>query len=101
MTLKIHLKFCCPEYNWVFKFTEFSTLSEDDVQKIIMSIETKSCESDILPTFFLKHHLDKLQLSLTNLVNLSLQNGIFADEWKLAILRPLIRKLNSDLVKSN
>ena len=34
-------------------------------------------------------------------MKLSLQNGIFADEWKLAILRPLIEKQNSDLVKSN
>ena len=81
-------KFCCPEYNLIFKFTEFSTLSEDDVRKIIMSMETKSCESDILPSFFLKSHLDKLLQSLTNIVNLSLQNGIFAYEWKLAILRP-------------
>ena len=40
-------KICCPEYNLIFKFTEFSTLSEDDVRKMIMSMETKSCESDI------------------------------------------------------
>ena len=66
-----------------------------------MSLETKSCESDILPTFFLKNHLDKLLSSLTNRVNLSVQNVIFADQWKLAILRPFIKKLNSDLVISN
>ena len=83
-------KFCCPEENLIFKFTEFSTLSEDDVRKSIISVETKSFESDILPTFFLKN-LDKLLPSLTNIVNLSLQNRIFAAEWKKAILRPLIK----------
>ena len=34
-------------------------------------------------------------------MNLSLQSVIFANEWKLAILRPLIKKQNCDLVKSN
>ena len=72
-------KFCCPGYNLIFKFTEFLTLSEDDVRKIIISMETKSCKSDILLTFFLKNHLDKLLPSLTNTVNLSLQKGIFVD----------------------
>ena len=102
MTLKTHLNFANLLNNPKFKFTEFSTLSEDDVRKIIMLIETTSCESDILPTFFLKNQLDKLLQSLTNIVNLSLQNGISADEWKIAILRQLIKKKqNSDLVTSN
>ena len=84
-------QFCCPEYNPIFKCTEFSTLSEDGVRKIIMSGETKCCESDIIPTFLLKSHLDKLLPNLTNIVNLSLQNSIFTDVWKLTILRPLIK----------
>ena len=84
-------KFCCPDYNPMFKFTEFLTLSKDYVRTIIMLMETKSCEIDILPAFFLKSNLHKLLLSLTNTVNFSLLNGIFADKWTLAILRPLIK----------
>ena len=38
---------------------------------------------------------------LTKLVNLSLTEGIYSDEWKVAILKPLLNKLGLDLIVKN
>ena len=54
-------------------------------------MKSKSCELDPLLTKFLKSHIDTFIKLLTRLVNMSLTTGTFPDEWKLAILRPLIK----------
>ena len=53
----------------------FKGLSQD-VKKVIMHMQTKSCESDTLPMKFVKEHLDTLLPIITNIVTLSLINGI-------------------------
>ena len=48
----------------------------------------KECIEDILPT-------------ITNLVNISLQDGVFTSGWKTSIIRPLLKKPNLDPIPSN
>ena len=62
---------------------------------------TKSCESDAIPTPVLKGILPVLITPLTTLINLALEEGIFAETWKVAIICPLIQKLGLELVNSN
>ena len=62
---------------------------------------SKSCELDPLPTTLLKEILPGVIEPLTKILNVSLIQGIFADTWKVAIIRPLIKKLGSDLLLSN
>ena len=64
-------------------------------------MQTKSCESDIIPTHFLKDHLDEFAVILTKIINKSLELGHFAEDWKVAILRPLVEKRDAEFIKSN
>ena len=62
---------------------------------------TKSCEGDAIPTSLLKEILPTVAPSLAKIINISLENGIFAASWKVAIIRPLLKKVGLDLVSSN
>ena len=58
---------------------KFSMLTESHVKSVIMSMKTKSCELDPMPTHLLKSEIDVFLPSLTRLVNLSLDNGVFSE----------------------
>ena len=62
---------------------------------------SKSCELDPLPTTVLKEILPSVIGPLTKIINVSLTQRIFADMWKVAVIRPLIKKLGLDLLLSN
>ena len=79
----------------------FQELTTDEVKKLIMELQTKSCELDKLPTHILKMHINELLQTITNLVNQSLKQGIFPSQWKQAIVRPLLKKTGLELVLSN
>ena len=87
--------------NTVPKFCKFSVLTESEVKRIALKMKTKTCELDTMPTSVLKQILDKCLPSLTKIVNLSLSEGVFALQWKEAIVRPLLKKLGLELIESN
>ena len=62
-----------------------------EVKKIILSMKTKSCELDALPMKLLKDCLDNILPATTNLVNISLWDGVFASGWKTSVIRPLLK----------
>ena len=66
-----------------------------------MSIQTMSCEPDIIPTKFLKEYIEKCIGLLTNIVNISLESGVFAEEWKIALLHLLTKNGGLHVMKSN
>ena len=66
-----------------------------------MQNATKSCESDVIPTSLQKEILLALEPSLAKIFNISLEHGIFASQWKVAIIRPLLKKVGLDLISSN
>ena len=74
----------------------FHKMSTDDVQQIITSMTSKSCELDVIPTTVLKKLLQKLTPILTHIVNASLTQPDFPRDWKTAIVRPLLKKANLD-----
>ena len=59
---------------------------------------SKSCDLDPLPTDFVKKNLDLLLPVITKIINLSLQQGVFPDQFLSAIVVPLLKKLGLDLV---
>ena len=82
-------------------FENFTKLAEDEVEKIIMSMPTKSCKLDVLPTKVLKDIITPLLPLLTKIINLLLTEGLFVEEWKVAIICPLLKKPGLDLICSN
>ena len=74
---------------------------EEEIMKILKSILTKSCENDAIPTQDLKRLLPLIITLLTTLINLALEEDIFAETWKVAIICPLTKKLRLELVNSN
>ena len=80
---------------------KFKPYTEDEITEIITSMPTKSCQSDAITTQFLKGVLPLIITPLTTLINLALEEGIFAETWTVAIIHPLIKKLGLELVNSN
>ena len=73
-----------------YMFISFQPLTEDDVRKLIKQSPNEQCSSDPIPTWLLKECLDYLLPVLTLLVNKSLQIGYFPEEWKNALVKPLL-----------
>ena len=76
-------------------------LSDDDVSVLVKKSPTKSCEADPIPTSLLKDILPNILPLLRVIVNKSLQTGTFPDDLKVALVRPLLKKTNLDLVEKN
>ena len=79
----------------------FNVVSEVDIKKIVMSLSTKTCELDCLPTSILKENLDLIVKPLTIIINKSLNSADFPLHWKCAIVRPLLKKPGLDLSYNN
>ena len=83
------------------RLAKFRPFDQTEVKKTIHSMKSKSCELDALPTRLLKECIEDLLPTITNLVNLSLWDGVFASKWKTSIIRPLLKKPNLDPIPSN
>ena len=83
------------------KLRSFRLLSEKEVESIIKSLSSKSCELDVIPTNLLKEILPSILPLVMRLVNTSLKEGLFVETWKLAIVRPLLKKIGLDLIDKN
>ena len=81
--------------------SEFRPFDQTEIKRIIMDMKTKTCELDALPTKILKDCLDEILPTITDLVNISLSNGVFALKWKTSVIRPLLKKPNLDLILSS
>ena len=80
---------------------QFSQLSENDVVKLIKCSAKKTCKLDAMPTMLVVNCVDPLLPVITKMINLSLSTGCFSDEWKCAIVNPLLKKAGLDLIFNN
>ena len=72
-----------PKINAMQPLKCFSPLTMEAVQTEIMSVKNKSCELDIIPT-------ESCIETIAQIVNISLRKGLFATDWKTAIVHPLL-----------
>src|SRR5882757_9791487 len=70
----------------------FTTATVEEITLAISKSSNASCILDPIPTHLLKSCLPALILPITNIVNLSLSEGIFPDAFKNAIVKPLYKK---------
>lgn len=79
----------------------FEPLSTEEVGKLVARSATKTCSLDPIPTSLLKQCLDVLLEPITNIVNSSLHEGEFPQNWKCAVVSPLLKKAGMDMVYKN
>ena len=79
----------------------FQPLTHEEVRKIIMSSLSEICENDTIPTPLLKEILPSILDLIVSVGNTSLTQGIFPDGLKEALVKPLLKKSNLELLKSN
>ena len=79
----------------------FLPITASDVKNLVMNMKSKTNELDLLPVTVIKENIEKFVDLLANIVNISLMSGVFAKEWKTALLYPLIKKSGLEVIKSN
>ena len=89
---------CLADSPVVQPMDSFRLLNESEVQKLIEATPKKSCSLDPMPTPLVVGCIDIPLPVITKVINLSLQTGSFADQWKCALVHPLLKKLGLDLV---
>ena len=89
------------EYLMNYRFNEFEIIDKNTVLKLIKKSTTKSCELDLLPTNLLKQYVEVLVPSVHHIITTSLSHGCFTNNLKEALLRPLLKKSNLDLIFKN
>ena len=72
--------------------SSFTLATFDEVLNAILSASNATCSLDFIPTCFLKSCLNTLLQPISALVNLSLAEGLFPDNFKHAIVTPLYKK---------
>ena len=95
-TLQYH-----PEETNTPKLTSFRPLTDDEVKREITSIEIKNYKLDQISTQMLKEVITVCLPTITHIVNMSLTRGDFIMDWKLAIVRPLLKKPGSKPLHKN
>ena len=72
-------------------------MTKKEVLSIIRGMPAKYCDLDPIPSQVLKDLALYLAEELTKLVNVSLMHGVYAKEWKLVIVKPLLKKIGMDI----
>ena len=73
----------------------------EEVARLISSMATKSCKLDAISTSLLKQITPSIVHTITKIINISLTQGIFPEEWKTAIVHTLLKKSGCELIPSN
>ena len=76
----------------------FSSLSIGEVCKIVRESSNASCLLDPIPAWLVKSCLDVLAPSITEMVNVPLLSGSVPENWRTAVVTPLLKKPGLDLV---
>ena len=90
-----------PDISNTPKLYQFTPMTESEFKTIIMSMKSKSSEINPIPTHIFKQLLPSVIPIITKIVNLSLSKGEFCHIWKVAVVRPLLKKEGLDLIKLN
>ena len=90
-----------PWHKEIPTLSQFDPMTTEEVTRLISSMATKSWELDAIPTSVLKQITPSIVHTITKIINISLTQGIFTEEWKTAIVHPLLKKLSSELTPSN
>jgi len=77
-------------------FSEFAHVTDEDVQRILRKMPSKSSPLDVIPCSLLKSCADIFASIIARLANLSFVEGRFPSRYKSALVRPLLKKPGLD-----
>ena len=82
--------------------TEFESVTEESIRKLILDCPSKPCLLDPLPVSLLKECLDDVVPLITKIINVSLTSGAVPKHLKQAVVTPLLKKpgLDTEILKN-
>ena len=90
-----------PENRNIDHLLQFHPVSAENISKEIRQMASKSCELDPIQTTLPKRSLSWIIDIITDIINESIITRIFLMEWKIAVIRLLLKKLGLTLIHSN
>ena len=78
------------------KLLNFKPLTEEQVLNLINQMHYTTCEMDPCNTKFLMKFKDTLIGTITKIINVFLTTGQYLDNWKITVVRPIIKGPNLD-----
>ena len=97
--LPLHVEISAPPE--IQKFSKFQPITHSKLEKIILSSPSKNCKLDPVPTSLLKQILPSIVGIIADIINTSLRDGIFPESLRKALVKPLLKKANFDLLDGN
>ena len=94
-------KYDPPSQTVIEPLDQFSLVDNNTVLKLVGKMQTKSCELDPIPTHFVKENISEFVAIFKRIINTSFDENYFSTKWKTAILQPLLKKTDLDLIDSN
>ena len=73
----------------------------DKVQEMMNNMQAKTYDSDPTPTVVFKEISPLLIEHITDIINISLTEGVFTTSWKVATIKPLLKKLSLGPIVKN
>ena len=94
-------KYIEKEYQTDKQMHIFMPVFHMDAIEMVKSVPPKSCKLDPIPTEILKDHISALAYRIAKIINTSFDQGYVCDSLEEAILRPLIKLSQLDLLFPN
>jgi exonuclease III len=86
---------------FITELNTFNELTQNQVKEMVFKSPNKFCDLDPMPTWMIRDCIDEILPLLTKIVNLSLMLGEMPKDLKMAIIKPLLKKLGLELVRQN
>ena len=83
------------------QFSEFQPVSLSKLERMILSTPSKSCYLNPIPTSLLKQIIPSTINVIADIINISLRDRLFPESLKEALVKPLLKKANLDLLDRN
>ena len=92
---------CLPPIRPCSKVLDFKSLTEEQVPSLIQNMNYTTCSMDPCDTKFLMKVKHTLLKTITKIIIISLTTGQYLDEYKIAVVRPFVKRPKLDTEYKN
>ena len=83
------------------RFDKFKMVTLEETKKLISKMVPKSCELGHIPTWVIKENINLFAPIIMDMINASLLKTEFPMSSESALVRPLLKKINLQLIDNN